>query len=51
MIVGYPDFYPSKGTEEEYLLTEKAITDGFENKTIVTVILPFFYHTISNMLE
>jgi hypothetical protein len=37
MIQGYPDFYPSKGTEEEYSLTEKAITDGFENKPIVSV--------------
>jgi hypothetical protein len=35
---GYPDFYPSKGDEEEYKLTEKAITEGFENKPIVTVI-------------
>jgi hypothetical protein len=37
MIQGYPDFYPSKGTEEEYTLTEKAITEGFENKPIVSV--------------
>ena len=36
-ILGYPDFYPSKGTEDEYRLTEKAITDGFENKPVVTV--------------
>jgi len=36
-ILGYPDFYPSKGTEDEYKLTEKAITDGFENKPVITV--------------
>jgi hypothetical protein len=34
---GYPDFYPLKGTEEEYNLTEKAITEGFENKPLVPV--------------
>ena len=38
-VAGYPDFYPSKGTEEEYVLSEKAITDGFENKSIVQVQL------------
>jgi hypothetical protein len=36
--IGYPDFYPSKGNEEEYKLTEKAITEGFENKPIVAVL-------------
>jgi hypothetical protein len=35
--LGYPDFYPSKGTEEEYKLTDKVITDGFENKPVVNV--------------
>src|SRR5271156_485649 len=39
LIPGYPDFYPSKGSEEEYKLTEKAITDGFENKPLVSVLL------------
>jgi len=37
-MIGYPDFYPSKGTEEEYILSEKAITDGFENKSVVQVL-------------
>jgi len=37
IVLGYPDFYPSTGAEEEYKLTEKAITDGFENKPIVSV--------------
>ena len=40
---GYPDFYPSKATEEEYILTEKSITDGFENKPIVAVISSLFH--------
>jgi hypothetical protein len=39
LTIGYPDFYPSKGAEEEYKLTEKAITDGFDNKPIVAVSL------------
>jgi len=39
LIPGYPDFYPSKGSEEEYKLTEKAITEGFENKPLVSVLL------------
>lgn len=34
---GYPDFYVSKGSEEEYKLTEKTITEGFENKPLVPV--------------
>jgi hypothetical protein len=34
---GYPDFYLSKGTEEEYKLSDKTITEGFENKAIVPV--------------
>jgi mediator of RNA polymerase II transcription subunit 12, fungi type len=42
---GYPDFYPSKGSEEEYNLSEKAITDGFENKAVVQV-LPSPCHNI-----
>jgi len=43
--LGYPDFYPSRGTEEEYKLTEKAITEGFENKPIVTVHFLLFAKT------
>ena len=35
--LGYPDFYPSKGNEEEYKLNEKTITEGFDNKSNVTV--------------
>jgi hypothetical protein len=42
--LGYPDFYPSKGNEEEYKLTEKAITDGFENKSVVAVSPNFDFH-------
>jgi hypothetical protein len=38
LIAGFPDFYPSKGNEEEYKLTDKVITEGFENKPAVTVV-------------
>lgn len=47
MIQGYPDFYASKGTEDEYLLTEKAITEGFENKPTVSVS-PLCLRPVSN---
>ena len=37
LTAGYPDFYPSKGTEPEYVLSERAISDGFQNKPVVAV--------------
>jgi hypothetical protein len=51
LIAGYPDFYPSKGTEEEYELNEWAITEGFQNKPIVSVLAATSVQTLISRMN